>query len=275
MEQMISLQEGRVHIDIVGQGSSIVLLPGLGEACPCIEMKPFAQALMADFQVITFEPFGYGGSDPATTPRTIENMAEELHAALSQLKIEKYAIAAHSISGLYALHYLNRYPQEITAFIALDMSVPQQFATEFARQELTAAAQMRKEQLNAADQAALDQIRQEAVGFLKMMTDHPYTEEEMAVYGNMAVKCAHDPTVLDELERIAENNDKVKELRVPDECPALMLIARENTKRLAQWEEWHRAVSGASTEIHILECDHYVHLMKTQETAALIRRLLL
>ena len=108
-----------------------------------------------------------------------------------------------------------------------------------------------------------------------MMTDHPYTEEEMAVYGNMAVKCAHDPTVLDELERIAENNDKVKELRVPDECPALMLIARENTKRLAQWEEWHRAVSGASTEIHILECDHYVHLMKTQETAALIRRLLL
>ncbi|MBQ9251074.1 MAG: hypothetical protein IJ188_00365 [Clostridia bacterium] len=42
-----------------------------------------------------------------------------------------------------------------------------------------------------------------------------------------------------------------------------------------KWEEWHRAVSGASPEIHILECDHYFHLMKTQEIAALIRRLLL
>ncbi len=274
MDRTIILPGGRMHVSITGNGYPIVLLPGFGNAAPALLTRPFAEALCERYQVVTCEPFGYGESDPAATPRTVENISEELHQAMDRLGIGRYAAAAHSISGLYALYHMHRRPGEITAFIALDISTPQQFHNEFVRAGLAAAEKSLEEQLHASSGESTEEIKRSAVRFLRDVAGYPYTGEEIRQYERMAVRYAHDPTTLDELRHMEDNGKKTEDLSIPDDLPALMLIARENTRRLPEWESWHRALCGAKTETHIIESDHYVHLQQIGQVARLIERLL-
>lgn len=67
---------------------------------------------------------------------------------------------------------------------------------------------------------------------------------------------------------------KTEGLTIPDELPALMLLARENTRRLPEWESWHRALCGAKTQLRVVDSDHYVHLERTAQIVRLIEDLL-
>lgn len=274
MEQMIQIPGGRIHVTIAGTGRPVVLLPGFGNADPALVSRPFAEALCARYQVVIYEPFGYGKSDPAPTPRTVENISAELHQAMAALGLGSYAAAAHSVSGLYALYHMHRRPGEITAFIALDTSVPQQFQNESVQAGLAAAEKSCAERLSAASEASLREIKESAVRFLREVTGRSYSDEELRQYEKAAIRYAHDPTTCSELRHMAENGRKTEGLSIPDELPALMLLARENTRRLPEWESWHRALCGAKTQLHILESDHYVHLQQTGQVVRLIERLL-
>ena len=276
MEQDIKLPGGTIHLSVAGQGPATrVLLPGLGEPCPILEMKPLASALQDHLRVISLEPYGYGGSDPAPTPRTIENICEELHQVMKALGIEKYTLAAHSISGIYALYHLHQYAEEVSTFVGLDISVPCQFTHPMAKEEIGLMTQMRQEQAQAASEEVLSEIREGAIQQLTSLTSYPFSPEELKRYGEMALKSVKDPTVLDEIRHTEENASKALSLKIPDELPAVMLIAKENTKRLSEWEPWHRAICGSNTTLEILDSDHYVHLQQTQQVAEAIRSLLL
>ena len=63
-------------------------------------------------------------SDEASTPRTVENYCSELHGLMEYLGIDEYTLIGHSISGAHAVYYANQYPDEVTAFIGIDASVP-------------------------------------------------------------------------------------------------------------------------------------------------------
>ncbi|MQK95711.1 alpha/beta fold hydrolase, partial [Escherichia coli] len=53
-------------------------------------------------------------------------ITSELHEALQQLKIDRYILMGHSISGIYGLEYVNQYRNEVSAFVGIDTSVPAQ-----------------------------------------------------------------------------------------------------------------------------------------------------
>ena len=73
---------------------------------------------------MVIEPFGYGLSALTEKERSTENIVSEIHEALQRLQIERYILMGHSISGLYGLDYVNKYPNEVSAFVGLDSSVP-------------------------------------------------------------------------------------------------------------------------------------------------------
>jgi len=52
---------------------------------------------------------------------------EEIRQALRKANIlPPYLLVPHSISGLRALYYVNKYPEEISGIVGLDISVPEQ-----------------------------------------------------------------------------------------------------------------------------------------------------
>ncbi|WZU01629.1 alpha/beta hydrolase [Erysipelothrix sp. D19-032] len=81
-----------------GEGDqTFVLLPRYLTGSPKIDFELLINELSKDARVVVVEPFGYGLSDDTETPRTVENMVEEIHAALASLDIDTYALVTHSI----------------------------------------------------------------------------------------------------------------------------------------------------------------------------------
>lgn len=125
--QLVSVDGKHMNVLIQGEGEeTVVLLPGFGTASPALDFKMLVDELSPFYKVVVVEPFGYGLSDETDKERTADNMVTEVHEALQQLNIDRFTLMGHSIAGIYGLNYVNKYPNEVNAFIGIDSSVPTQ-----------------------------------------------------------------------------------------------------------------------------------------------------
>ena len=88
-----------------GRGTNtIVFMAGNGVTCPVLEYKPIYRRMSDKYRVAVIEKAGYGFSDSAKTPRTVENLVFEDREALRKAGIEPpYVLAAHSYSGFESI----------------------------------------------------------------------------------------------------------------------------------------------------------------------------
>ena len=73
-----------------------------------------ASLLENKFDVILPDLRGFGQSTTVETPYTISDMADDLAGLLDRLKIEKVALAGHSMGGYVALAFAKKYPQRVS-----------------------------------------------------------------------------------------------------------------------------------------------------------------
>ena len=123
--ERVSVDGGAMNVWRNGHaGPTMVLLSGLGTAAPALDFAPLIRQLGA-YNVIVVEGFGYGYSDLSARPRTVQNITAELHDVLAKLDAPKpYILVGHSIAGFYTLSYAHRYPQEVSAVVGIDPTVP-------------------------------------------------------------------------------------------------------------------------------------------------------
>jgi pimeloyl-ACP methyl ester carboxylesterase len=129
--QSVTVDGKNMNVLIQGEGEeTVVLLPGYGTAAPALDFEMLVKELSPYYKVIVIEPFGYGLSDVTEKERILENMVNEIHEALQSLNIDRYILMGHSISGIYGLDYVNKYENEVSAFVGIDSSVPTQGGTD-------------------------------------------------------------------------------------------------------------------------------------------------
>ena len=123
----ITINNKNMRIYQKGENDTIlVLLSGWGTENPINDFKPLIDSLSSDYKVIAIEYFGYGQSDTTMDERSNQIIVAEIRAALQALKVNPpYILMPHSMSGLYGLSYANSYPEEVSAIIGIDASVPQ------------------------------------------------------------------------------------------------------------------------------------------------------
>ena len=258
--------DGRtMNVVVAGDGDeTIVLLPGLGTAAPALDFQPLITELQDDYRVVAVEPFGTGLSDQTDAPRTAENITGEVHAALQELGIDRYTLMGHSISGIYALTYTATYPDEVTAFIGIDSSVPDQPGWD--------------EPMPTSTIATLSTLGITRV--LGAIAGDPYaglpydddTKERMQV---LSARNAAAPTLLDEMDRAKENFAAVSGTTFPADLPVLLFVADEDAE-VPGWLELHeaQAASVERGEVVRIEGGHYLHHTRSPELAAQTRTFL-
>ena len=255
-----------------GEGDkTLVFLSGGGTCSPILDFKSLYSLLSNEYKIAVVEKFGYGFSDVVDEQRDIDTMLSETRMALEKAGIEgPYVLCPHSMSGLEALYWAQKYPEEVEAIIGLDMAVPAYY------DEMRISIPITKlGQYGAAlgitrwipSLAESDAIK---VGTL--------SEEEKEIYRAVFYQRTATVTMIDEVKAVKDNAKTVKENGVP-QVPMLLFISNGSGGTGFTEETWRRSpkeyIAGCDNASYIeLDCPHYVHDYEYEKISEEIRNLL-
>lgn len=256
--QTVSVDGRSMNVVVSGEGDQdVVLLPGFGTASPALDFEPLVAELAQDHRVIVVEPFGYGLSDGTERARTTDNIVDEIHEALQVLEVDRYVVMGHSIAGLYAIEYANRYADEVTAFVGIDSSVPGQpnMDTVFPTALLAAAKNLGLIRLVAhASGDGLDGLDYD-----------DDAREQMSLLSN---RNSLTPTYLDEMNRIRTNFADAAGTGFPVALPVLLFVVADNAGN-PDWLDLHESQAAEVDDGTVIPLDgeHYLHHTHAPEIA--------
>jgi pimeloyl-ACP methyl ester carboxylesterase len=273
--EKVHLTEGTINVTRAGEtGPTIVLLSGLGTPAPGLDFAPLVRELRG-FRTVVVEGFGYGYSDMTARPRTVENIAEELHEVLSKLGISApYTLMGHSIAGFSTLYYANKYPAEVSAVIGIDPTVP--------ASRTSTGGTADPSQMPAADgwwahaPSTTGLVRwATALGFGEP-GGASFTAAERQQMRQMTSWNFGNPAVTDETLRMGENAAKLQDLRYPDALPVLDFLSRDTMNQQPDWYGAHerQLANVRRHELVVLEGEHYLHWTQAKAMATKITEFL-
>ncbi len=258
---LVAVNGENMNITIQGKGTeTIVLLPGFGTAAPTLDFQPLIEELVPHYKVVSVEPFGYGLSDDTKKERSTENIVSEIHEALQTLKIDKYMLMGHSIAGIYGLDYVNKYQDEVTAFIGIDSSVPTQggMDTEFPIKSL----QFLKK--SGIARVALKLSGTDPYAGL------PYDDETKEQIRMITLKNFYNTSTSNELKGIYQKFKEAENLTFPKDLPLLLFVQANNNDGIEKnWIPLHeeQVKNSVHGKVIIMDGDHYLHHTKSREIA--------
>lgn len=117
----------RLHMVCEGQGKPAVIMDaGIGGFS--LDWIPVQRLLRTEtFRVCAYDRAGYGWSDPGPSPRTTDQIVEELHTLLQVAKVNPpYILVGHSFGGYNVQYFAKVYPHEVGGLVLVDSSHPDQ-----------------------------------------------------------------------------------------------------------------------------------------------------
>lgn len=255
--QLITVNGEKMNITIQGKSAeTIVLLPGFGTAAPTLDFKPLIEELTPHYRVVSIEPFGYGLSDDTDKERSTDNIVSEIHEALQALKIDRYMLMGHSIAGIYGLDYVNKYPNEVTAFVGIDSSVPTQDGMD---------TKFPIKSLQLLKKTGIARV-------LIKFSDDPYaglpydddTKEQIRMITN---KNFYNTSTSNELTNIEMNFTAAKNVTFPKDLPLLLFVQAKSEGIEKNWIPLHeeQVKNSVHGKVITLDGDHYLHHTRSQE----------
>ena len=129
---MVTINGHDMHIylsgDQSGEGPTLVFLPGQIISAPVHHFQPLHQRLSAYYPIAVIEPFGFGYAHQTTASRDLVTVIEEMRSALFSLGKEgPFVLIPHSLGGIDALGWAQRYPDEIAGIVGINMAHPAMF----------------------------------------------------------------------------------------------------------------------------------------------------
>jgi len=260
--QTVTVDGRQMNVLVAGDGpENIVLIPGFGTASPVLDFEPLVTDLAQDHRVVVVEPFGYGLSDGTDRERTTENIVTEIHEAVAALDIDSYVLMGHSIAGIYAIDYAARYPDEVTAFVGIDSSVPGQpnMDTQFPTGLLGAAK-------------SLGLLRLISAGADAGYSTPAYSDDAREQLGILSNRNSLSSTYLDEMTHIGSNFEHAIGSSFPEDLPLLLFVVADNAKN-PDWLALHerQASEVADGTVIPVPGEHYLHHTHAAEIAANFR----
>ena len=255
-----------------GEGDkTLVFLSGGGTCSPILDFKSLYSLLSNEYKIAVVEKFGYGFSDVVDEQRDIDTMLSETRMALEKAGIEgPYVLCPHSMSGLEALYWAQKYPEEVEAIIGLDMAVPAYYDEMRISIPITKLGQYG---------AALGITRWiPGLAESDAIKAGTLSEEEKEIYRAVFYQRTATVTMIDEVKAVKDNAKTVKENGVP-QVPMLLFISNGSGGTGFTEETWRRIpkeyIAGCDNASYIeLDCPHYVHDYEYEKISEEIRNLL-
>lgn len=130
--ELIDVGGHRLHIHCMGREQAVPAVifesgsgsSGIDWALVQPEIARFAPACV-------YDRAGYGWSEPASSARDMETVAEELQSLLSLTGVRgPYILVGHAFGGILVRVFAARYPKLVAGLVLVDASLPETFAPE-------------------------------------------------------------------------------------------------------------------------------------------------
>ena len=267
--ELVEVNGHKMSVYTEGDGyKTLVFMSGSGTCSPILD-KSLYSLLSNDYKIVVVEKFGYGFSDVVDENRDIDTMLSETRMALDKAGIKgPYVLCPHSMSGLEALYWVQKYPEEVEAIVGLDMAVPDYYDEMNINIPI-----MKLGQYGAAlgitrwipSLAESDAIK---AGTL--------SEKEKEIYRAVFYQKTATVTMIDEVKAVKQNANIVKENGIP-QVPMLLFISDGSGGTGFTKEKWRSIpenyISDCDNASYIeLDCPHYVHDYKYDEISKEIRK---
>lgn len=120
--QLVDIGGRRINLHCSGSGAPVVvLMAGISSWSPVwYKTQP---VIAQKTRVCAFDRAGFGFSDPAPRPQVLSDTVNDLHAALEAAAVPgPYVIVGHSLGGVEARLYAQRWPKDVAGMILVDTS---------------------------------------------------------------------------------------------------------------------------------------------------------
>lgn len=273
--RIVNVNGHELHVYADGAGEqTLVFLAGHGTSCPTLDFKPLWSRMVDEYRIVVVERAGYGWSEASGSSRDLDTILDESRQAL-ELAGESgpYVLVPHSMSGLEAVYWAQKYPDEVSAIIGLDPLTPNaaEVLPEPSGAELNVshfvsrvglARLMPEEDLGTIiPLLALDEL------------DDAERRQHVAVFFRSAVTAP----MLDEVRHLKSNAQMVAEIGPPVGIPMYFFTSSDQEQVAPGWlSALTRYLSGVddSRSLH-LDTGHYVHYEKAdviaEETRTFLR----
>lgn len=125
-QQLVDVGGYKINLYCTGQGSPSVILDA-GEAETMYTWRKVQPAVAQFTRVCSYDRASMGFSGDGPLPRDANAMVSDLHTALQRAHVAPpYVLVAHSIAGLYAPLFADRYLNEVAGMVLVDPSYPNQ-----------------------------------------------------------------------------------------------------------------------------------------------------
>ena len=255
--QMVEVDGRNMSVYVEGTGeTTLVFMSGGGTCSPILDFKSLYSLLSDKYQIAVVEKFGYGFSDVVDKGRDLDSILEDTRAALAAAGLDApYVLCPHSMSGLEALYWAQKYPDEVSAIIGLDMAVPEYYDSMNINIPL----------MHIAGWAANIGVTRLIPGISESdaIKHGTLTDDEKEIYRAVFYSRTATATMINENEQVKENAKKVNSMGIP-QLPMLLFISDGSGGTGFDKETWRKIpieyISQVDEGEYIeLNCPHYVH----------------
>lgn len=261
--QFVEVDGKNMNVYIEGSGNkTIVFLSGGGTASPVLDFKSLYSLLSDSYKIVVVEKFGYGFSDDyPDRNRDIDTILDDTRTALSKTGLKTpYILCPHSMSGLEAIYWSQKYPEEVEAIIGLDMAVPQYYSD---MRISTAVLKLNKMLCKVGI------IKLFSDNYIKTLYSHSYlTKEEKDIIKTLYSKRCISDAFINEADYCKKNAEIVNNGTTP-KIPVLMFISNAEGINLDKsiWIDTAKSYASKLNNAQCvrLDCPHYIHDYRYEE----------
>ncbi len=125
--RLVEVDGRAMHLRCAGQGSPVIVLEaGLGPE-GSTSWDPLFDEISQISRVCAYDRAGILWSEPGPRPRDAHQVVEELHTLLTSAdETPPVVLVGHSLGGLFARVYTDRYGDEVAGLVFVDASHPDQ-----------------------------------------------------------------------------------------------------------------------------------------------------
>lgn len=267
--ELVEVNGHNMSVYTDGNGDkTLVFMSGSGTCSPILDFKSLYSLLSDEYKIAVVEKFGYGFSDVVDEDRDIDTILSETRMALDKAGMEPpYVLCPHSMSGLEALYWAKKYPEEVEAIIGLDMAVPDYY------DEMNINITIMRLGQYCAGLGITRWIPSLAKS--DAIKSGTLSEKEKEIYRAIFYQKTATVTMIDEAKEVKRNAGVVKENGIP-QVPMLLFISDGSGGTGFTKEKWRSIpkeyISNCDNARYIeLDCPHYVHDYEYQRISEEIR----